>query len=133
MCLCAQTLSRVRFLVTPWTVAHQTPLWNFLGKNTGVGCHFLLQGNRPNPGIKPASPALAGRFFTTEPPGKLQHPLLYNAGNLIYHTALVGKHLEISTRRHAMLLLVSGHGFLLCESGIRILSLFFSWKGDIEL
>ena len=24
----------------------------------------------PNPGIKPAFPALAGRFFTTEPPGK---------------------------------------------------------------
>ena len=25
----------------------------------------------PDPGIKPASPKLAGRFFTTEPPGKL--------------------------------------------------------------
>ena len=25
----------------------------------------------PNPGIKPTSPALAGGFFTTEPPGKL--------------------------------------------------------------
>ena len=41
--------------------------WNFPGNNTGVGCHFLLQGNLPNPGIKLASPALAGRFFTTEP------------------------------------------------------------------
>ena len=32
---------------TPWTVAHQAPLcpWNVPGKNTGVGCHFLLQGN----------------------------------------------------------------------------------------
>ena len=39
------------------------------GKNTRVGCHFLLQGNLPDPGIKPASPALAGGFFTTEPPG----------------------------------------------------------------
>ena len=28
--------------------------WNFLGKNTRVGCHFLLQGNLPDPGIKPA-------------------------------------------------------------------------------
>ena len=26
----------------------------------------------PNPGIEPVSPALAGRFFTTEPPGKPQ-------------------------------------------------------------
>ena len=32
-----------------------------------------------------------------------------------------------------MLLLVSGHGFLLCESMISILSAFFSWNGDIEL
>jgi len=30
--------------VTPWTVAHQAPPWNFLGKSTGVGCCFLLQG-----------------------------------------------------------------------------------------
>ena len=30
--------------VTPWTVAHQAPLsMDFLGKNTGIGCHFLLQ------------------------------------------------------------------------------------------
>ena len=29
----------------PWTVALQAPLsMGFLGKNTGVGCHFLLQG-----------------------------------------------------------------------------------------
>ena len=27
-------------------------------------------GNLPNTGIEPMSPALAGRFFTTEPPGK---------------------------------------------------------------
>ena len=27
-------------------------------------------GDLPNPGIKPVSPALAGRFVTTEPPGK---------------------------------------------------------------
>jgi len=42
--------------------------WNSPGKNTGVGCHFLLQGDLTNPGIKPislVSPALAGRFFTT--------------------------------------------------------------------
>jgi len=39
-------------------------------RNTGVGCHFL---DLRNPGIKltsPASPALAGEFLTTVPPGK---------------------------------------------------------------
>ena len=38
--------------------------------NTGVGCHFLLQGTFLILGIQPASPALAERFLTTEPPGK---------------------------------------------------------------
>ena len=28
-------------------------------------------GNLPDAGIEPAAPALAGGFFTTEPPGKL--------------------------------------------------------------
>ena len=39
-------------------------------KNTGVSCHFLLQGVFLILGIQPASPALAGRFLNTEPPGK---------------------------------------------------------------
>ena len=39
-------------------------------KNTGVSCHFLLQGIFLILGIQPASPALAGRFLNTEPPGK---------------------------------------------------------------
>ena len=37
--------------------------WNSLGKNTGVGCHFLLQGNLHNPGIEPRSPALQPDSF----------------------------------------------------------------------
>ena len=40
-----------------------------LGKNTGVGSHFLLQGIFPTQGSNPC-PTLEGRFFTTEPPGK---------------------------------------------------------------
>ena len=31
------------------------------------GLPFFTPGNIPNPGIEPASPALAGRFFTTAP------------------------------------------------------------------
>ena len=58
---------------TPWTVACQASLsMDFPSKNTGVGSHFLLQGDRPNPGNEPeapVTPALAGGFFTTEPPG----------------------------------------------------------------
>ena len=32
--------------------------WDFPGKSTGVGCHFLLQGDLPDSGIEPRSPAL---------------------------------------------------------------------------
>ena len=39
--------------------------WDFSGKDTGMGCHFLLQGNLPHPAIKPASPALQAGSFTT--------------------------------------------------------------------
>ena len=35
---------------------------------------FPPPGELPNPGIEPASPALAGGFFTTEPPGKTFWP-----------------------------------------------------------
>ena len=35
--------SRVRLCATLWTAAHQAPpTQDSLGKNTGVGCHFLL-------------------------------------------------------------------------------------------
>ena len=35
----------VCLFVTSWTVAHKAYLFiGFSGKNTGVGCHFLLQG-----------------------------------------------------------------------------------------
>ena len=39
-------------------------------KNTGVGCHALLQGNLLNPGIKPRSPKLQADSLPSEPPGK---------------------------------------------------------------
>ena len=36
--------SRVRLCATPETAAYQAPRpWDSPGKNTGVGCHFLLQ------------------------------------------------------------------------------------------
>ena len=48
----AQLLSHVQLFATPGTAAHVAPLsWNFPGKNTGVGCHFLLQGIFPTQGL----------------------------------------------------------------------------------
>ena len=60
---------------TPWTVARQAPLsMGFSRQEYWRGLQCPSPGNLPNPGIKPtslASPTLVGRFFTTEPPGKL--------------------------------------------------------------
>ena len=44
--MCALSrFSHVWLFVSPWTVAHQAPLFmRFPNKNTGVGCHALLQG-----------------------------------------------------------------------------------------
>ena len=58
---------------TPWTVAHQAPLSvGFPREEYWSGLPFPLPGDLPDQGIEPASPALAGGFFTTEPPGKVQ-------------------------------------------------------------
>ena len=44
--------------------------WNSPGKNTGVGSLSLLQGDLPNPGIEPRSPALHADSLPTELSGK---------------------------------------------------------------
>ena len=57
--------------VTPWTVAFQPPLSMGSPRQeywSGLPCPF--PEDFPDPGIEPTSPELAGRFFTTEPPGK---------------------------------------------------------------
>ena len=59
-------------------------LWDFPGKNTGVGCPFPLHRDLPDPGIKPASPALAGGFFIPEPPGKPTIPLYTCISHLLH-------------------------------------------------
>ena len=41
---CVSRFSHVQLLVTPWAVAARLLCpWDSPGKNTGVGCHFLLQ------------------------------------------------------------------------------------------
>ena len=43
--------------------------WSSPGRNTVVGCHSLLQGGLPNPGIESRSPALQADSWLSEPPG----------------------------------------------------------------
>ena len=54
---------------TPRTVAFQAPLpVGFLRQEYWSGLPLSSPGDLPDPGIEPESTALAGRFFTTEPP-----------------------------------------------------------------
>ena len=60
-------LRRVRLSATPRTVARHAPL------SMGFSRQEYWSGDLPSPGIQLtslASPALAGRFFTTQPPEK---------------------------------------------------------------
>ena len=58
--------SCVRLCVTLWTVACKAPLsMGFSRQEYWNGLPCPSTGDLPNPGIKPASLALAGRFFTT--------------------------------------------------------------------
>ena len=65
-------LSHVRLSAAPWTVARQAPLsMEFFRQEYWSEWPFPTPGDLPNPGIEPslpASPALAGGFFTTVPP-----------------------------------------------------------------
>ena len=60
---------------TPWTVGRQAPLFmGFSSKNTGVGCHFLLQGIFPTQGLNPCLLRLLRRQVDSLPLGHLGNP-----------------------------------------------------------
>ena len=63
--------------MTPWTVARLAPLFmGFPRQEYWSGLPFPSPEDLPNPGIEPASPALACGVFTTEAPGKPTLPIL---------------------------------------------------------
>ena len=68
-----QTPTCVRLFVTPWTTsARPFCPWDSPGKNTGVGCHFLLQEIFPTQGSNPHLLCLLHRqvcFLLQAPPG----------------------------------------------------------------
>ena len=68
MCYCAQSLSCVQLFTTPWAAAYQAPLSMDFSKQENEWVASASPGDLPNSGIELvslASPALAGRFFTT--------------------------------------------------------------------
>ena len=62
--VCVKSLSHVRLLATPWTVARQAPLsMGFSRQEYWSGLPFPSPGDLPNPGIKPRVSCIAGRCF----------------------------------------------------------------------
>ena len=58
--------------------------WGFPGKNTAVGCHFLLQGVFLTQELKHSLcyvSCIAGKFFTAEPPRK---PLMFFNESILF-------------------------------------------------
>ena len=73
----AMRMPECQLFVTPWTVARQAPLSMGLSRQEyWSGLPFPPAGDLPDPGTELTSPRLvsciAGGFFTTKPPGKLQ-------------------------------------------------------------
>ena len=80
-----KSLSHVQLFATPGTVVCQAPLsMGFSKQDPGVGCRSLLQGDLPNPGIEPRSPALQADSLLSEPTGKPRREeggLLFNGNS----------------------------------------------------
>ena len=66
---------------------------------------FPIPGDLPDPGIKSTFPALAGRFFTTEPPGK--HTITYYA--LLYFSIYYNTDDDLASYGPGTVLGSSGH------------------------
>ena len=104
-------LSHVWVFVIPWTLTHQTPLsMGFFQASILEWVAFSfsgrVEGGLPGPGMELVTPALAGIFFTTEPPGKPFKPLL--EGQFFLLPFSLKKNLIVThTHTHTQILVLS--------------------------
>ena len=95
-CACVLShFSHFPLFVTLWTIAHQVPLsMGFFRKDTGVGCHFLLQGVFQTQGSNPLLMWLLHwqtGFLPLAPPGKPTTPY-YILNYILVYWLLQGKY-----------------------------------------
>ena len=123
-----QLLTHVQLFTTPRTIAHQAPLSvGFLRHEYWSGLPFPPPGDLPDPGIERRSPALAGRFFTTEPPGK---PIFLYAFSEYYMSSLSGRIPSMAIQ----ILSLQNLGYSMCHT-VRVLlcTLELSYKPNQSL
>ena len=123
ICMCVLSrFSHVRLCATLWT-AGSSP-WEFLGKNTGVGCHFLFQGIFLTQGSNPCIlhlPALVGGFFITSTTWEAHtHKHTYMEMILNFHYVIY--FLFYSIPLHKMLTKTPKNGFMYSLKEYTILS-----------
>ena len=76
---CCLVIESCPTLCKPWTVVCQAPLsMEFPRQEHWTGLLSSSRRGLPDPGFEPMSPALAGRFFTTKPPGKPKYTIYYD-------------------------------------------------------
>ena len=74
----------IRLSATPWTVSRQAPLnMGFPRQEYWNRLPFLPPGHLPDPGMEPESPALAGGFFTPEPPRCTRKYAILGGGTIL--------------------------------------------------
>ena len=119
-----------------WQPTRLPPPWDSPGKNTGVGCHFLLQCMKVEsesevtqscptfrdsmPGIKPAPPALDGRFLTTGPPGTSPDIKFFQWLTYMFFSHLSPNHILVYLSDYSRLLkelIFSGQNLRLAKPG----------------
>ena len=64
--------------------------WDFPGKNTGVGSHFLLQGIFPTQGSNPCLPHCRQTLYCLSHQGSSEKTLVYFYGSCLYYSSLLG-------------------------------------------
>ena len=74
VCVCARARARSVVYNSSGPMDYRPPGSSVCGISQATtlesGLPFAALGDLPDPEIEPVSPPLAGRFFTTEPPGK---------------------------------------------------------------
>ena len=106
-------LSHVWLFSIPWTVARLAPLsTGFSRQEYWGGLLFPPPKDLPNPGTEPASPALAGRSFTSESPVKPHFPAVDSLFSLLesrVSICLKGLGEEVKGTKDAERLAQEGH------------------------